>query len=212
MVDKRKVGGRPRYRLSIGGCPKHITDHIRTMAGPKYKCSVLLTPDRFLSPTVCALQDFVCGSCSNVLDEPVELPCKHLVCCSCCFNQLKSTDLTSFCCNTCKSDHPLTISSFGKTSPLTLKLLSQLMVHCDSSSCHGILLLGDLPKHIESKCTFSSSISRALTLKQVIEKPINDPPSQEEIKAAGHVVCKLLCQSSHTVTLPTGGNVSFNKI
>ena len=67
------------------------------------------------------------------------------------------------------------------------------------------------PNIIESKCTFSSSISRAFTLNQVIEKPINDPPSQEEIKAAGHVVRKLLCQSSHTVTLSTGGNVSFNK-
>ena len=207
-VNKRKVGGRPKRKQKIAGCPKAITEHIHTVSGPKYKCSIPLKTDRFLPLTMCSLDDFVCRSCDNILDEPVELPCKHMICCSCCFDHLKS-NMNSFCCASCKENHLLTISSFGKPASLTLKFMSQLMIHCDHDSCHGIIYLCDLQRHVESKCTYTSNIRHALTVNQILEQPLSTPPTQAEMDAAGHVVRKLLCQSSRPFNLPTGGWVSL---
>ena len=36
MVEKRKIGGRPKSNPpSIQGCPKHLCDHIKSIAGPR---------------------------------------------------------------------------------------------------------------------------------------------------------------------------------
>ena len=84
MVNKRKVGGRPKRKQNIAGCPKVITEHVHTVSGTKYKCSIPLTTTVFTT-YICSLDEFVC----YILDEPVELPCKQMICCSCC---LPSTD------------------------------------------------------------------------------------------------------------------------
>ena len=47
MVNKRNVGGRSKKKQNIAGCPKAITKHIRTVSGPKYKCSIPFTTDSF---------------------------------------------------------------------------------------------------------------------------------------------------------------------
>ena len=54
MVAGRKTGGRPKKRPNIIGCPSDLTAHIRSIAGPKHRCSTPLTPERFfpLSPHV----------------------------------------------------------------------------------------------------------------------------------------------------------------
>ena len=70
---------------------------------------------QFLPLMMCSFDDFVCRSCvTSILDEPVELPCKNMICSSCCFDHLKN-NINSFCCT--RQNHPLTISSFGKPTP-----------------------------------------------------------------------------------------------
>ena len=39
----------------------------------------------------------LCRSCDSILDEPVELPCKQMICCSCYFDHLNNI-INSFCC------------------------------------------------------------------------------------------------------------------
>ena len=49
MVNKRKIGKR---KQKIAGCTKAITEHIRTVSGPIYKCSIPLKTDRLLPLTI----------------------------------------------------------------------------------------------------------------------------------------------------------------
>jgi len=49
-------------------------------------------------------------------------------------------------------------------------------------------------------------------MEHVLQKPLEDPPSKQEMKAAGMIVCNMLSQSSTTVTLPTGEKKKFAKI
>ncbi len=48
MVEVRKTGGRPK---SSKNCPSHLTEHIRSVCGPKYRASIPLTKERFLPPS-----------------------------------------------------------------------------------------------------------------------------------------------------------------
>ena len=51
MVNKRKVGGRPKRKQNIARCPKVITEHIRIVSGPVQSPSqqpVFTTYDVFL--------------------------------------------------------------------------------------------------------------------------------------------------------------------
>ena len=126
MVDARKKGGRPpkSKKRKITGCPSHLIEHIRSVAGPRYGYSSPLTPSSFLlgvSPL--SLDDLMCHSCQNILDEPVELPCKHLLCHLCC------CDLQSnFNCPQCNQTHELVASSFQSPTPFVDKLLRKLVV------------------------------------------------------------------------------------
>ncbi len=144
-----------------------------------------------------------------VLDEPVELPCKHLVCLSCCFDLLK-LNLHSIPCPQCQHDHKLVVSSFQSPAPLTDKLFQQLVVRCDRLTCTKVVYLRDLKSHLDSKCTLhdNSSIKHAITLDQILQQPVNVPPTQIEMETAGHVVRKILAQSQAPFSLPTGRQVS----
>ena len=49
-------------------------------------------------PSQIQLKDFVCQSCDNILDEPVETKCRHSVCKHCmCTHLLNSTSTTPSC-------------------------------------------------------------------------------------------------------------------
>ncbi len=65
MVEGRKTGGRPKSKRNIIGCPKYLTEHIRSVAGPRYRCSVPLTTDRFSFTSGC-FDELVCKSCKSV--------------------------------------------------------------------------------------------------------------------------------------------------
>lgn len=141
MVAGRKAGG----RLNIFGFPSHLIKHIHSIAGPKYRYSKPLTLDRFLPlsphvPVGVGIGDFTCIVCSNVLDEAIELPCKHSLCSPCCIQVVNSTNCME--CPTCKENHEVVQSSFLPPSSLTLKFMEQLVLHCDRG-CKQEVYLND---------------------------------------------------------------------
>ena len=116
MVNKKKVGRRLKRKQNIAECPKVITEHVQYQG---QKTNVQSPSQQTVLPLPCVPWMILCVD--NILDEPVELPCKQMICCSCCFDHLKN-NINSFCCASCKQNHLLSISSFGK--PLTLKFMS----------------------------------------------------------------------------------------
>lgn len=158
MIESRKTGGRPKTKTNIKGCPSYISEHIRSIAGPRYRCSIPLTT---ISSSGVEISDLVCKLCDSILDEPVELQCKHLLCCSCCLQLLRS-HLHSIPCPQCQYLHEIEKSSFQSPPPLITKLLQQLVVRCDRGKCTKAVPLCDLKSHLDNKCTLNSSVSLVL--------------------------------------------------
>ena len=170
----------------------------------------VLTTDRVLATSGVGIDDLTCRSCENILDEALELPCKHLLCCSCCFQLLKS-HLDSISCPQCQQHHPFESSSFQSPPPLVDKLLKQLVLKCNREKCLKAVYLCDLKTHLDSKCTLKSTmVNQSITVDQILEQPTHTPPTQIEMETAGHVVRKMLSQS-HVFSLPIigGKSVSF---
>lgn len=112
-----------RKKSNIPACPNYLTDHVRSVAGPM--STLPLTTDRFIyneadSEAVC-VQDFVCGFCQNIIDEPIELPCKHSTCCVCILETLKQ-NVNTFPCPKCQRELQLTISSFQEPPPVAISV------------------------------------------------------------------------------------------
>lgn len=135
--------------------------------------SVPLRKDRLLPSSGLAIDDLLCKYCNMILDEPIELPCKHLVCCSCCFSLLR-TNVHSLLCPHCQQHHELVVSSFQAPAPLTDKCLQQLVIRCDRITCNKVVHLRDLKAHIDSKCVIhdSSTIKHTITLDQILQQPV----------------------------------------
>lgn len=207
MVEARKTGGRPpKAQANIKGCPSYLAEHIRRIAGPRYRCSIPLTTNRVLAASV-PIDDLVCKSCDKVLDEPVELACKHLLCCSCCFQLLRS-HLQTIPCPHCQHNHELETSSFQPPPPIVDKLLQHLVVKCDREKCSKVVHLCDLQSHLDSKCILkSTTIQQSITVDQILQQPANTPPTRIEMETAGHIVRKILAQSQTPFSFP-GKSVS----
>ena len=58
MVNKRKVGGRPKRKQNIEGCPKVITEH-EQYQGQNTNVQSPLKQTVFTT-YICSLDDFVC--------------------------------------------------------------------------------------------------------------------------------------------------------
>ena len=215
MVVGRSGGGRPKKKKNIKRCPTSLTAHIQAVAGPRHQCSTPLTPDRFLSCSEPGLglctEDVTCKCCNNILDEPVEFPCKHLVCRVCCL-QLLTINTDSLPCPHWQQIHPQADSSFQAPPPLAVKFLQQLVVRCDREECTEAVHLGDLQAHLDSKCRKTSTTRQAITLEQVMDQSPSVPPTRIEMQAAGLVVRKILHSQPEgqqgVISLPTGGCVS----
>ena len=101
-----------------------------------------------------------------------------------------------------------------------MKVLGDLLLACDVSTCTQVVALKNLKAHVDSGCkhtlpTFSPS---KLTVGQITSRPLTSPPTKAEQNATTNVVKRLLCSSSsepgpsglHTlVKLPTAGQVSY---
>ncbi len=196
-------GGRPQKNKQV---PRQLCGHIRSCAGPRLRATFPLTPDRFFPPHgSLSLADLQCSICRHIVDEPVELPCKVPACADCCIGLAQKGDITS--CPSCQQCHDTTTASFQPVSSVHMKLLSHLVLKCD---CGKSVLLGSLAQHLSSGCReMVAEVASAITVEQILEQPLDAPTTSLEKQAAGHLVRKMLHQSSNpnTITVPTGGHV-----
>ena len=94
------------------------------------------------------VSDFECPFCHCVVNKPVELPCKAVICMDCILWLLRSGSISN--CPSCNEVHdPLLISP---VSLLFIKLLLKLVIEC---TCSKTVLLENLTAHIESGCKVS---------------------------------------------------------
>ena len=78
------------------------------------------------------LSQLKCQLCSNLLTQPLELPCSALVCTKCIVEWVAATGAEN--CSCCSDDNPLLSSRIRPASNLILLLLADILVHCVSCS------------------------------------------------------------------------------
>ena len=212
-----KKAGRP-----FNGSSQSIANGILRNASLSWKSAISLSPSRFLPSTSVPLDDLTCKMCACIVDRPVETPCGKLVCAVCISASISESDLASFNCPSCNTFHTITNSSYTKVPVVVTKVLGDLLISCDKSSCSQIVALKNLKAHIDSGCrlalpTFSPS---KMTVAQITSRPLTSPPTRAETNVATNIVKRLLSSSppefepgpsvfNKIVRLPTGGQVSM---
>ena len=169
---KRKGGGGHANGKTSIAVRRSVLEHIRTVAGPSLRSTLPLTTDRFFAPAPrsFSLSDVTCPRCQNVVDEPIELPCKSLICYNCCVSMLRKSSATD--CPSCHQTHQLSINSSTAVSPVVMRLLSNLVICCEIPNCNKPVLLQHLGRHIESGCKeMTADVESTLTVGQVLEQP-----------------------------------------
>ena len=115
--------------------------------GPSYTTSEPLRQDRFCSlPSPIQLSDFVCNVCTNVLDQPVETICGHLMCKTCLFSFLHNNKEPH--CPVCTKKFTATADIKPPTNAL-IHILAQLKVHCEHKNCKVTVPLSHLQQHVK---------------------------------------------------------------
>ena len=220
FFSRQKKGGRPKKERKNRGRPKadSVQGVVQRMARtdlPSYRVSCALSIDRFLPSSTIPLKDLQCSLCGNIVDQPVQTPCRKLVCTSCVIHLLRSCNLSSYPCPSCKEAHTIDKASFPEATTVVMGMLGDLLVKCDKVKCTQVVALKHLRRHLASGCsetapTFSPS---KLTVAQILSRPLTSPPTSVERKAATSVVKRImntpLPGSSCTVKLPTSGQVRY---
>ena len=220
--SKRKGEGQGRReRIVAGHSILSIVNKMLHTALPSYKVSCPLSPSRFLPSSTVSLVDLQCSLCSNIVDQPVQTPCRKLACSVCIASLLRTCELDHFPCPSCKEFHEINKASFPEATDVVMNVLGDLLLTCDKPLCTEVVALKNLRKHAVSGCshetpTFSPS---KLTVGQIISRPLTSPPTTAERKAATSVVKRLIststddgqpsapCSSRNVVRLPTAGQV-----
>ena len=191
VCDVHCKGGRPR-KTSSGGRPTKLQQNIRTVAlkFPTFKLSQVVDESWKTHIT--------CTSCRLAANNPVQIiPCRSLLCSSCTSGLISQA---TFECPGCSSQHISSSSTFTNLSSLEEKMFRDLMVKCEK--CNGTVKL----EHTENDCAHHHSDS--MTLRDVLNQPLEEEPSKLEKRAAIKVVSRILHQNeSTTCTLSTGGRV-----
>ena len=104
---EQRKGGRPRKERKNRGRPQEnsilsIMNKMLHTALPSYKVSCPLSPSRFLPSSTVSLVDLQCSLCSNIVDQPVQTPCRKLACSVCIASLLRTCELDHFPCPSCK--------------------------------------------------------------------------------------------------------------
>ena len=158
---------------------------------PKNTCSVVLiqhiksiAPMTMITPST-DTSDTHHLSCLKVFSQPVELPCRAVVCAACIISWL--TLSASSQCPCCYSETPLDPAHINPAPSLILELLGGILVSC--STCKADVMAGSLCRH--QCCPQSSTVSK------------------DELQATSSVIQQLLSGSpENVVELPTRGTVS----
>ena len=172
-----KQQGRPK-----GVGPTVLIQHIRTIAP-----TTPLTHSTCIAntQTLSAIDHLRCPICLEILSQPVELPCRAVLCAACIIRWLTFSACTR--CPCCYSETPLDPAQINPASSLILELLQDIIVSC--SLCKVEMKAGTLDQH---QCS-----------------PQLKTVAREELQTTASVIQQLLSQSpENVVELPTKGTVS----
>ena len=204
MSSPLHLGRRKRKAAVKKGRPstdsrKGVANAINRNAPETWKMTESLSLARFLPPSSnLQLSDIQCAICHNVVDRPVTTPCGKLLCGECISSRIRELDADEMQCPSCSNMHSITPTTFVPASDLILKVLGELLLHCEQPSCSAVVTLKHLREHVESGCkTTSSEFSPSkLTVGQMLSCPLQSLPTCKEQKAAANVIQRLL----HTPT------------
>ena len=210
-----KGGGQNRKETKKRGRPADlqttIIDHLETTA-PLSLFPAMDRPEHQLTEVSC---DLSCPICCIVLDRPLQLACGNVVCFDCCYKYISSATSRPITCLCCYHHHlePATISA---PPSMVLNLLSGLLVTC-GRGCGRLVRANLYIKHCESKCVgfYHQEVNSPskMTLRDVLSKPTNLPPTPVEKKVTQHLVRRLLDESpQQVIRVPTRGQVSAHSV
>ena len=96
---------------------RYIADTIQSKAPSSWMVSEPLLLSRFLPPASnISLSDMQCGFCKCIVDQPVNTPCRKLVCAKCISDQVRASNAVSLHCPT----------SYTSASDVLLKIIESL--------------------------------------------------------------------------------------
>ena len=149
--------------------------------------TTMITPPMHISDTqtLSAIDHLRCPVCLEVFSQPVELPCRAVVCAARIISWL--TLSASSQCPCCYSETPLDPAHINPAPSLILELLGDMLVSC--STCKADVKAGSLCRH--QCCPQSNTVSK------------------DELQATSSVIQQLLSGSpENVVELPTRRTVS----
>jgi len=247
LYTRSKVGGRPPKGRKNRGRPRNVEleeatvsrselkQQAKAVAGPSFNSQAALHPARLIHHI--GMQNLICGLCNNVVNEPVETRCSHLVCSSCFCDSIDRARTGVPSCPVCKVEFAAK-SDIHAVSPVVQRMLRKLEIRCDNfqAGCTTVVTLQELHDHTvqcapptRSSIEISPAVSLAshsamhppastsntqLTptkISAILSRPMNTPLSRPESKAMTHLVkCAMNAQVQSTFDLecPTGGQVS----
>ena len=162
--------------------------------------------NHFLPPAAnITLTDFQCSIFLHILDQPVETPCRKLLCADCLSGVVRSIeDATDMTCPACGCSHSITSLSF---SPASEVVLDPLYVYADSltgnwsKKLNQLLLLKiqqSLPTHIQIyKAHQPSPVSKGSTCAS---------QHNATISASNIITNSLFSSSIELAVFPTSSN------
>ena len=84
------------------------------------------------------LEHLQCPICMDILLQPVEFPCRTLVCTTCIVTWFTTFDCNGVMCPCCSSEEPLVPSLLKPAPPIVFTLLEDVKVHCSlHERCKG---------------------------------------------------------------------------
>lgn len=194
VCDKKCKGGRHK-KISSAGRPSILQVHIQSVATNlcQFKFSDLIDES--------FIETLKCTFCQHEVIKPVEiLPCKTMMCCSCC---LDVTAQPCFSCKGCSEKHDVTTNTFSKLSNIAEKMIKNLEVKCNKCSKKTNL------EKLQNSCEEHGTCGR---LTDLVNMPLEERPTQLEKRVAHNLVKRMLHQSDdESLQLPTGGRVSLIK-
>lgn len=197
VCDGKSKGGRPK-KLTSSGRPSLLQTHIHSVACSLPKFTLQQIVDTTYN------ENITCNLCNNAVNDPVELPCRTLVCTSCILAHLNK-EVATFSCPGCLEEHNTDTSSFSQLSPVVEKMLLNMIVRC--GECHQKVKLLNINKNCV--CHINDQHE---TLTAVAKQPLEASPTQLEKQVATNVLSRLFHQnSSSIITLPSNRQVSTVK-
>jgi hypothetical protein len=174
-VRKHAVGrGRPS-----GLTPNLFITHLLKIAPPPI-FSHEPYPQLASQNSVSVLNELKCVVCSNILTQPLELPCHKLACAKCVVERVAASSPVCPCC----SDSTLVPTGIRPAQNSVVILLKDLFVQC--VRCHRDVKAGSYEGH---ECTQSLTAEEEREAAALLKRAISTSPEQGIIQ------------------LPTGGTV-----